>query len=172
MGKAEEREEKKLRLDELRERLGTLNTGQWQQAQAVMTQITAITGRRGAMGGLVCPRACKCCKLFGHTSQHCPRKSALLGMEILKHQRDVLRWNALVDPAVRSKSMRQDAVYQLVRREHPTAICKFYHGEGGPCLKCRGCTEWAAAYRDCDGRTDYLVDATFSVGGLVVDVAK
>ena len=171
MGKAEDRAEKKLVLGQLRERLGELNTGQWQQAQAVMTQITAITGRRGGMGGLVCPRACKCCKLFGHTSEHCPRKSALLGMEILKHQREVIRWNALVDPAVRTKSRRQDAVYKLVRKEHPTAICKLYHGEGGPCLKCRGCTEWAAAYRECDGRSDLFVDALLGVSDHVVHVA-
>ena len=63
---------------ELRTYLATLRESDWVKAGLIMQEIAQLVGRRlGPSNGRPTPRACRFCKYFGHTKQHCPaRKEA------------------------------------------------------------------------------------------------
>ena len=66
------------RVAELRAKLAECRSDQWQRATYIMQEIAELcsshTTGNGPSGGRVEPRACKYCKYFGHTSQHCEQK--------------------------------------------------------------------------------------------------
>jgi hypothetical protein len=64
------------RVAELRAKLSECRSDQWQRATRIMQQIAALTSTgSGPSGGRVEPRACRYCKFFGHTTQHCKQKA-------------------------------------------------------------------------------------------------
>lgn len=67
-----------------------------------MHAIAAVAGRScGPMGGAVEPRSCKFCGYYGHTTQHCKKRSREADREI---DREIQR-----DRAERKRQMRERA---------------------------------------------------------------
>lgn len=76
----------KAQVELLRARLGTITSDRWQAAQSIFTEICALCDVVGPSNGLMVPRACKVCHLYGHTRQFCPkalaRKAAMTAREL------------------------------------------------------------------------------------------
>ena len=61
----------------LRQLLSECRDDQWQRASRIMDCITTLLGHSGGpMNGKIEPRACRYCKYFGHTRQHCKKRKA------------------------------------------------------------------------------------------------
>ena len=87
--RAENREE----VEELRAKLATLQSYEWQKASIVMDQITTLLGYTGGPSHCsIQPRACRYCQYYGHTRQHCKRKKRDEEREvermIMQHKRE------------------------------------------------------------------------------------
>lgn len=155
-------------LEELRSELSSLGKGDWAKAQCVMDQIVAITGRKGKMGGQVCPRACKYCHMYGHTREYCPKRDRDSRSEIVKHKRAMERSRERWDPERVREVDRLWAVYYEAKRVDPKAVCSKEYA----CQKCKGCKRWPEAYRVAESRVDGLALSADSLVYHVVDVAE
>lgn len=80
---------------ELREKLGECTVDSWQRAGYIMQQIAQLTSKGvGPSYGRVEPRACKYCKYYGHTKQHCKKRKMDEDAEVerlLKREREELK---------------------------------------------------------------------------------
>jgi len=160
-------------IERLKKALSATPGYEWQRAQGIMNAIQAVNGK----GGLVVPRVCKVCKMYGHTRQYCPKKD---NDEVARHERHMKR---------HEEYMR----VEWLRMEIDTAgLCKAfpYHDKCenqiiGRCGKCGPSKEWErlywegvwekwyeeAAYAEADARircADLLGDDAVR---LVIDVA-
>ena len=131
----------------LRTALGKCNSWEWQRAGAIMQQIVQLLGKTtGPEGARVEPRACKYCKYYGHTSQHCAqrlqdeaarceRESDVLLAEFRKWERENggagpnKAWNDWLAWADKRYAAACDAGWGCDEQE-------------SACGACAGCTGW------------------------------
>lgn len=66
--KKKDREE----FEQLKALLSECSKSEWQRAQCIFNDMTALCNAKGPTGGLMVPRACRACGYYGHSSQHCP----------------------------------------------------------------------------------------------------
>ena len=122
----------------LRAKLCTLDSSRWAYAGTIMQEIAALCGNStGPMGGQVCPRACKRCKYFGHTSQRCPRVSGGIDMseEVriaarLEQWRQQEKWHRLQDFSYRSQVDAFDENGTPWEWSHVGALLVYGEGKG------------------------------------------
>ena len=124
----------------LKARLGQLRSHEWIKAQMVFDQMQALVNHgRGPSNGMVCPRACKYCDRFGHSSQYCPARRRAEAAEAARVQEEGRALESMEhSPASRKRIDHGRALFDLAGVARAEGITCDYDG----CGVCSACTEW------------------------------
>ena len=135
------------RVRELREELSKVDSYRWLKAQAIYDEITALCNATGPSGGMMCPRACKYCQYYGHSSMHCKRRQAVMDAK------EAAEWRALqlhryvppTEDQVTPAHWQWIQELKVINDKVADALSKGLGcDECGARGICRGCKQWVA----------------------------
>ena len=125
----------------LRVELGKCYKYDWIKAGCLYDQITTLCRVAGPSGSKMCPRACKYCGYYGHTSQHCEVRQQELD------DREAAEWRLLQVHAYKELQEHECSPEQWAFKLKTDRILERYREACALGLGCDGCNVQGT----CDG---------------------
>lgn len=132
-------------INALKVQLALCHAYEWQKAQCIYDQMASILGRDNLRDGGVkmYPRACRCCRMYGHSRQRCPN---LADLELQSVRAEMYMHTPLCEDECTPQEWVQvikirrfsAKAEQLMARSD--IGCK--EGSEGACGKCDACQLW------------------------------